>query len=117
MTEPMTIDQRVALALTTTMQAAAAVSQTFAALTGIGGDAPELARLAERQVESQTDIAGRILELSEALAAGTVRIVDEAALVHEVARALTPAGGDWEQQISSAQGLVLRLWKTTGVLR
>jgi len=107
-------DQRVALALITTMQQAVAAAQTFAA---VAGDDTELERAAQFSVDNQKAMIERIGELSEALAEGTVRIVDEAALVHEVARALTTAGGDWEEQISAAQSLVLRLWKTTGVLR
>jgi len=107
-------DQRVALALITTLQQAAAAAQTFAVAAG---DDTELERAAQFSVDNQTAMVERLGELSEALAEGTVRIVDEAALVHEVARALTPAGSDWEKQITAAQGLVLRRWKTKGVLR
>jgi hypothetical protein len=110
----LTPDQRVALALITTMQQAAAAAQTFAA---VAGNDTELGRAAQFSVDNQTAMVERLGELSEALAEGTVRIVDEAALVHEVARALTPAGSNWEDQVSAAQSLVLRTWKTTGVLR
>lgn len=113
MTE-LTTDQRVALALIPTMQATAVAEKTFGA---VAGDDTDLARAAQQTADVQAAIGERVLELSEALAAGRVRIVDEAALVHEVARALTPPAGDWEEQVSAAQKLVLRLWKTTGVLR
>jgi hypothetical protein len=122
-TEPMTTDQRVALALTTTLQQSAAVAQSFAALTG-NEVAPALGRLAERSAETQTDIAGRLLELAEALAAGKVRIVSEGKLVQELASVFRAkliyghggADGEPASQIREAQ-LFLEGLKDREVIR
>ncbi|MDT0211223.1 hypothetical protein [Curtobacterium sp. BRD11] len=121
MTE-LTTDQRVALALTTTLQTSAAVTQAFTALTG-NDIAPELSHLAERQAEIQTDIAGRILELSEALAAGKVRIVSEGKLVRALSQVFAEKltygrdeSGEQPSQLREAQLFLLRL-KDEGILQ
>lgn len=124
MTEPMTTDQRVALALTTTLQQSAAVAQSFAALSDVRADAPALGRLAERSAETQTDIAGRLLELAEALASGKVRIVSEGKLVEELASVFRTkliyghggTGGEPVSQIREAQ-LFLKGLKDREVIR
>lgn len=59
----------------------------------------------------------RLGEVAEALAAGTLRIIDEGELVHQIAHLIAADDPDWEKHIGSAQNLVLKIWKSTGVLR
>lgn len=113
MTE-LTTDQRTALALITTLQATAAVKSTMDAVAAVDS---AVGKLAQHSADIQNDVGGRLDELAEALAEGTVRIVDEGALVHQVAQLMAADGEDWEKHVGSAQNLVLKIWKSTGVLR
>ncbi|MDR6574334.1 hypothetical protein J2X60_002993 [Curtobacterium sp. 320] len=117
----LTTDQRVALALIPTMQATAVAEQTFGA---VAGDDTDLGRAAQQTADVQAAIGERVLELSEALAAGRVRIVDESELVREISRVFRTKlifghgglGGEPVSQVREAQ-LFLEELKDRGVIR